>query len=87
MENKCNKGNITSFFIMDKRLDLSSKVNRDSNYSIFRLYLTEFEMQFLEINSKHFIDGKKYKIKTINYIQIDEKGMYDCYVIFKNLNN
>ena len=40
MENKCNKLNITGFFLMDKRLDLSSKVNIDIKEKINEIIKT-----------------------------------------------
>lgn len=85
MENTCNDNFKPKFYYVSKTLDLSSSINLDNKYKTFRLLLSEFDLSFLQLGSKHFINGKKYKVMLIPAVQITEDNMYDVYVIFKQL--
>ena len=64
---------------------LTDKVNREKQYSIFRLYLKKKDMEYFDYNNTFLIDENKYKLNALNYIQIDELGNFDCFAIFKKL--
>lgn len=86
MENTCNDNFKHQFYFISKTLDLSSKVNHINKLKTFRLYVDREEFELLTIGSKHFIKGKKYKVVSILYYQLNvEEKMFDMYVTFKKL--
>jgi len=86
MEGKCNNKMKPKFYFISKTLDLSSKLNLKNKLKTFRLYVDREEFELLQLNSKHFIKGKKYKVINILGYQLDvEADMFDIYVTFKKV--
>jgi hypothetical protein len=86
MENQCNAKMKPKFYFISNTLDLSSKVNLRNKLKTFRLYVNGEEFDLLQLGSKHFIKGKKYKVINILYFQLDvEAKMFDMYITFKKL--
>lgn len=86
MENQCNDKKNVKFYFINKNLDLTSNVNLKNKLKTFRLYVDKLEFELLQLNSKHFIKGKKYKIVNIVYYSINiEEKMFDMYITFKKL--
>jgi hypothetical protein len=85
-QNQCNHKMKPKFYFISKTLDLSSKINLKNKLKTFRLYVDKEEFELLQLNSKHFIKGKKYKIVNIVYYSINiEEKMFDMYITFKKL--
>jgi len=86
MENQCNAKMKPKFYFISNTLDLSSKINLKSKLKTFRLYVDREEFELLQLGSKHFIKGKKYKVINILGYQLDvEADMFDIYVTFKKV--
>lgn len=86
MENQCNDKMKPQFYFISKTLDLSSKINHINKLKTFRLYVNGEEFELLTKGSKHFIKGKKYKVISILYYELNvEEKMFDMYITFKKL--
>lgn len=86
MENTCNDKMKPKFYYVSNSLDLSSSINLDNKLKTFRLYVDREKFELLTKGSKHFIKGKKYKLISILYFQLNvEEKMFDMYITFKKL--
>lgn len=86
MENQCNDKMKPKFYYVSNSLDLSSSINLDNKLKTFRLYVNREKFELLIKGSKHFIKGKKYKLISILYFQLNvEEKMFDMYITFKKL--
>ncbi len=86
MENQCNDKMKPKFYFISKTLDLSSKINLKTKLKTFRLYVDREEFELLQLGTKHFIKGKKYKIIHILGFELDVNSkMFDIWITFKKL--
>jgi len=68
-------------------MDLTYTIDNEPEYVTFRMFLKQKDFEELIPNSIHLIKGEKYKFIMTPTIQIDlENGIYECFVIFKKIN-